>query len=54
VFPHQKKDGKNERFVDFTFDLGRLDFRAGLAIATHGRLYMSEASLSGRGQGEKT
>jgi len=31
-----------------------MDFCAGLAIATHGHLYMSEAGLSGQGQEEKT
>lgn len=52
--PYQKKEGKNERFIDFSFDFGRVDFRAGLVVATHGYIYMSEASLSGQGQEEKT
>jgi hypothetical protein len=54
AFPHQKKEGKNERVIDFISDHGRVDFRAGLAIAAHGHLYMSEASLSGQGQEENT
>jgi hypothetical protein len=53
-FRIRKREKKNERFVDFAFDPGRVGFCAGLAIAAHGRLYMSEASLSGRGQEEKT
>jgi len=47
--PHQKED-KNERFVDFTFDSGRVDFCAGLAFAAHGCFHLSETGLSGQGQ----
>jgi hypothetical protein len=45
---------KNERFLDFAFNPERVDFCAGVAFAATGRLYMSEAILSGQGQEEKT
>ena len=50
AFPHLEKRGKNERFVDFTFDPGRMGFCASLAIASYGHLNMSKAGLSGPGQ----
>jgi hypothetical protein len=43
---------KNERFVDFTFDPGRVDFCAGLVVAAHGCFHLSETGLSGQGQEE--
>ena len=46
----QKKERKNERYIDFTFDSGCVGFCAGLAIAAHGSLHLSEAGLSGQGQ----
>ena len=52
-FRIRKREKKNERFVDFAFDPGRVGFCAGLAIAAHGRLYMSEASLSCRDKKKK-
>jgi hypothetical protein len=45
-----EKKGKNERFIDFTSDPGRMDICAGMAFASHGYLYMSAAGLSGPGQ----
>ena len=53
--PRNGKRKKNyERLVDFTFDPGCVGFCAGVAFAAHGRIHLSEAGLSGRGQEEKT
>ena len=54
ALPHQKKENKNERFVNFTFDHRRMDFSTGVAIATSGSLHLNEACLSGQGQEENT
>ena len=48
----QKKEFKNERYIDLNFDSCCMDFLADMAIASHGCLHLSEASLSG-GQEEK-
>jgi hypothetical protein len=52
VFPYKKKKAKNERYTNFTFGTGCVDFFAGVAIAAHGRLHLSEASLSGGQEGK--
>jgi len=51
---YQKKEGKYERFIDFTFDRRRVDFPADVAIAAPGHIHLSEACLSGQGQEENT
>jgi hypothetical protein len=43
----QKKERKNERYIDFTFCSGGVGFCTGLAIAAHGSIHLSEAGLSG-------
>jgi hypothetical protein len=48
----QKKEGKNERYIDFTFNTRRVDFCAGVAVAAYGSIHLSEAGLSGPGQEE--
>jgi hypothetical protein len=48
----QKKEGKNERYIDFTFNSGRVGFCAGMAVAPLGSIDLSEAGLSGPGQEE--
>jgi hypothetical protein len=49
--PRNGKRKKNyERLVDFAFDPGCVGFCAGVALAAHGCLHLSEAGLSGQGQ----
>ena len=50
---NRKRKAENERYIDFTFSSGSMDFRAGMATAAPGNLHLSEAGLSGPGQEEK-
>jgi hypothetical protein len=50
----RKKEGKNERFIDFNFDPCRMVHCASLVAAAFGDFYVNEAGLSGRGQEEQT
>jgi len=49
---NKRKKAKNEQYIDFTFDPGCVGFCTGLAIASPGRIHMSERCLSGQGQEE--